>query len=207
MIPLTQPRPTARRRRWPVAAATALCLLTACGAPTSDGPVTEPAGDLPERPAQAVQLNILDVAGNLQLTQGMIDEYVGENSDIVSRVTYQKATSPELVGKIKAQQDANRVDIDIVLTGVDGLAAGVEQGLWTELVPRYADRLPGMKLYLPGAAKMQELAKGYGVTVTYYPSGPLIEYLPANVPNPPTTVTMTTGCRLEMSSMSRRSSS
>jgi putative spermidine/putrescine transport system substrate-binding protein len=34
---------------------------------------------------------------------------------------------------------------------------------------------------------MQELAANQGITITYYPSGPLIEYLPANVPNPPTT--------------------
>jgi putative spermidine/putrescine transport system substrate-binding protein len=34
---------------------------------------------------------------------------------------------------------------------------------------------------------MQELAGDHGVTITYYPSGPLIEYLPSKVPNPPTT--------------------
>jgi putative spermidine/putrescine transport system substrate-binding protein len=117
----------------------------------------------------------------------MIDDFVAKNSDVISRVTYTKATSPELVGKIKAQQNANRVDIDVVLTGVDGLAAGVDQGLWTQLLPAFADRLGGTANYLPGAAAMQELAKGFGVTVVYYPSGPLIEYLPQNVPNPPKT--------------------
>jgi putative spermidine/putrescine transport system substrate-binding protein len=178
--------PPIRRHLSAVAAVTALCLVAACGAPKADKPAADPGGDLPDKPAQAVQLNILDVAGNLQLTQGMIDEYVSKHSDVVSKVTYSKATSPELVGKIKAQQDANRVDLDIVLTGVDGLAAGVEQGLWTELVPKYGSRLPGMKDYLPGAAKMQELAKGFGVTITYYPSGPLFEYLPSKVTSPPT---------------------
>jgi putative spermidine/putrescine transport system substrate-binding protein len=79
------------------------------------------------------------------------------------------------------------VDIDLVLTGVDGLSAGIDQGLWTPLLPTYADRLPGMANYLPGAAAMQKLAKDFGVTITYYPSGPLIEYLPSRVPNPPKT--------------------
>jgi putative spermidine/putrescine transport system substrate-binding protein len=102
-------------------------------------------------------------------------------------VTYSKSPAPELAGKIKAQQNANRVDIDLVLTGVDGLAAGVDQNLWMPLLPTFADRLPGMKDYLPGAAAMQKLAGDFGVTVTYYPSGPLIEYLPARVPNPPKT--------------------
>ncbi|WP_433830622.1 extracellular solute-binding protein [Actinoplanes sp. CA-015351] len=130
-------------------------------------------------------LNVLDVAGNLQLTQGMIDDFVAKNSDVVEKVTYTKATAPELVGKIKAQQDANRVDIDLVLTGVDGLAAGIDQGLWLPLLPAHASRLTGMAAYLPGAAAMQELAGDNGVTVTYYPSGPLIEYLPGKVPSPP----------------------
>jgi putative spermidine/putrescine transport system substrate-binding protein len=34
---------------------------------------------------------------------------------------------------------------------------------------------------------MQKLAGDFGVTVTYYPSGPLIEYLPEKVPDPPKT--------------------
>ncbi|WP_157520328.1 ABC transporter substrate-binding protein [Herbidospora daliensis] len=168
-----------------VAAAAAL-LTAACGAPGRGAGPAPTGGPVPEKPSSPVTLNILDVAGNLQLTQGMIEEFAAKNTDVVSRVTFTKATSPELVGKIKAQQAADRVDIDLVLTGVDGLAAGIEQGLWTPLLPAHADRLSGMGGYLPGAAAMQNLAGDHGVTVTYYPSGPLIEYLPANVPNPPT---------------------
>ena len=44
-----------------------------------------------------------------------------------------------------------------------------------------------MANYQEPAAKMQDLAGDYGVTVTYYPSGPLLEYMPDKVPNPPTT--------------------
>ena len=169
------------------AAAIAALLTAACGAPDSPGGGSGDAtGPVPAKPDDAVTLNILDVAGNLQLTQGMIDDFVAKNGDQIGKVTYSKATAPELVGKIKAQQAANRVDIDLVLTGVDGLAAGIEQGLWTPLLPAYASRLPGMNNYLPGAAAMQKLAGDFGVTVTYYPSGPLIEYLPG-VADPPTT--------------------
>jgi putative spermidine/putrescine transport system substrate-binding protein len=159
--------------------------LAACSPPESGGGATSADGPVPEKPTKAVTLNVLDVAGNLQLTQGMIDDFVARNGDVVEKVTYTKATAPELVGKIKAQQDANRVDIDLVLTGVDGLAAGIDQGLWLPLVSTHASRLTGMAAYLPGAAAMQQLAGDSGVTVTYYPSGPLIEYLPKNVPNPP----------------------
>ena len=163
-------------------------LLAACGAPNaptaqSSGAAT---GEVPQKPAQPVTLNVLDVAGNLQLTQGMIDEFVQKNPDVISKVTYSKAPAPDLVGKIKAQQGAGRVDIGLVLTGTDGLSAGAEQGLWQDVLPKYADRLSNMASYQDAAAKMQALAGNYGVTVTYYPSGPLLEYMPDKVANPPT---------------------
>jgi putative spermidine/putrescine transport system substrate-binding protein len=158
----------------------------ACGAPDKPGGSSgKTDGPVPAKPAKAVTLNILDVAGNLQLTQGMIDQFAGQNKDQIGKVTYSKATAPELVGKIKAQQGANRVDISLVLTGVDGLAAGIDQNLWTPLLPGYQSRLPGMSDYLDGAAAMQKLAGDFGVTITYYPSGPLIEFLPSKVPTPP----------------------
>lgn len=167
-------------------AATSMVPLTAaCGAPDAAKPSTNTTGPVPDKPGGAVTLNILDVAGNLQLTQPMIDDFVAKNPGVVSKVTTSKATAPELAGKVKAQQSANRVDIDLVLTGVDGLAAGLDQSLWLQLFPTFASRLAGTANYLPGAAEMQKLAGDYGVTVTYYPSGPLIEFLPAKVPTPP----------------------
>ncbi|MER5689578.1 extracellular solute-binding protein [Streptomyces sp. NPDC002205] len=169
-------------------ATAALMLLTACGAPTTPGQGTDATPKaVPETPSKPVALNVLDVAGNLQLTQGMIDEFVKENPKVISRITYSNAPAPDLVGKIKAQQGAGRVDIGLVLTGVDGMAAGAEQGLWQKVLPAHADRLSNMKTYQEPAAKMQELAGDYGVTVTYYPSGPLLEYLPGKVAQPPTT--------------------
>jgi putative spermidine/putrescine transport system substrate-binding protein len=165
----------------------ALLLLAGCGAPEGPGAGQVPAGEVPDRPAEPVSLNVLDVAGNLQLTQGMIDEFVAQNPDVVSRVTYEKAAAPEMAGKIKAQQDAGRLNIDMVLTGTDGLSAGTEQGLFTPLLPQFADRLTGMQNYLEPAAAMQELAADQGVVITYYPSGPLIEYAPDRVPTPPAT--------------------
>jgi len=153
--------------------------LTACGAPSSP---TQGGGnsngEVPEKPSKAVVLNVLDVAGNLQLTQGMIDDFVKQHPDVISKVTYSKAPAPDLVGKIKAQQGAGRVDIGLVLTGTDGLSAGAEQGLWEQILPKHKDRLSNMDNYLEPAAKMQDLAGNYGVTVTYYPSGPLLEYMP-----------------------------
>jgi putative spermidine/putrescine transport system substrate-binding protein len=168
-----------------LAAIAVTALVSGCGAPSSN--TTPQAGSsIPDKPKQAVTLNILDVAGNLQLTQGMLDDFVKQHGDIVSKVVTTKATAPELAGKIKAQQDAGRLDIDLVLTGTDGLSAGIAQNLWTKLTPDFNGRLSNMNNYLEPAAKMQELAQGYGVELVYYPSGPLLEYNPAKVPTPPT---------------------
>lgn len=167
--------------------ASALMLMAGCGAPGGPGAAQAPVGPVPDRPSAPVTLDILDVAGNLQLTQGMIDEFVARNPQIVSRVTYEKATAPDMAGKIIAQQNAGRITIDLVLTGTDGLSAGIEQGLFTPLLPQFASRLTGMNDYLAPAAEMQKLAAGQAVAVVYYPSGPLLEYAPERVPTPPTT--------------------
>ncbi len=140
------------------------------------------------KPASPVTLNIVDVAGNLTLTQKAIENYRAAKPDWVSKITFSKAPAPELPGKIKAQQDANHLDIDLVLTGTDVLAAGIAQGLWVPVLESKKADLPDLKsLYLPGAYNMQGLAKDFGVVLTYYPSGPLLEYAPERVKAMPKT--------------------
>jgi putative spermidine/putrescine transport system substrate-binding protein len=133
-------------------------------------------------PSSPVALNIVDVAGNLALTQKAIETYAANSPKLVSKVTFAKAPAPELPGKIKAQQGASRLDIDGVLTGIDTLSAGVEQKLWTPLLPDHAAKLPKLEdIYLPGALKMQGLAAKQGVCVTFCPAGPLLDYMPEKV--------------------------
>jgi putative spermidine/putrescine transport system substrate-binding protein len=164
---------------------TVLVAALACGAPESTAPAKAPSS-VPDKPAQPVELNILDVAGNLQLTQGMIDAFVAEHPDIVSKVNYTKATAPEMPGKLQAEQRGGASQTHLVLTGTDGLASVIEQELVLELLPDFESRFPELEEnYLPAAADMQELARGQGVTVTFYPSGPLIEYDPNVVKDPP----------------------
>src|SRR5215218_1246804 len=139
-------------------------------------------------PTSPVALSIVDVAGNLALTQRAMENYAKAKPKLVSRLVFTKAPAPELPGKIKAQQDANRVDIDLVLTGTDALSAGIEQNLWIPVLQQNAGSLPKLdEIYLEGAKAMQGLAKGQGVVVTYYPSGPLLEYMPDKVKKVPTT--------------------
>ena len=146
------------------------------------------AGGVTPAMAAPVALNIVDVAGNLALTQDAIDAYVKKHPEAISKVTYTKAPAPELPGKLKAMQGAGRSDIDLVLTGTDFLAAGIEQGVLMKILPDKAAKFPNlMANYQPAAAKMQELAQDYGVAVTFMPAGPLVEYNPAKVKQPPTT--------------------
>ncbi|CAI8715858.1 MULTISPECIES: ABC transporter substrate-binding protein [Burkholderia] len=138
--------------------------------------------------AAPVSLNVVDVAGNLQLTRGAIEAFKEKNPNLVSNVTFTNAPAPQLPGKIKAMQAAGRSDIDLVLTGTDALAAGIEQNLWMKLLPDNAGAFPGvLDKYAPGPRKMQDVAQGFGLEVTYMPAGPLLEYNPAKVSDPPKT--------------------
>lgn len=142
----------------------------------------------PALPKSPVTLNIVDVAGNLALTQKAIETYRDKNPKLVSRISFAKAPAPELPGKIKAQQDANRVDIDGVLTGIDTLSSGQDQKLWIPIVSEYASKLPKLDdIYLPGARKMQGLANNQGVCVVFCPAGPVMEYMPDRVKQVPGT--------------------
>jgi putative spermidine/putrescine transport system substrate-binding protein len=138
--------------------------------------------------ADPVTINIVDVAGNLQLTQKAFEAFKAKYPQLVSNITFTNAPAPQLPGKIKAMQAAGRSDIDLVLTGTDALAAGIEQKLWMKLLPDQAAAFPGvLDKYAPGPRKMQDVAQGYGIEVTYMPAGPLIEYNPAKVTDPPKT--------------------
>jgi len=125
------------------------------------------------RAADPVSINIVDVAGNLQLTQKGFEAFKAKYPNLVSNFTYTNAPAPQLPGKLKAMQAVGRSDIDLVLTGTDALAAGIEQGLWIKLLPDNAAAFPGvLDKYAPGPRKMQDIAQGYGIEVTYMPAGP-----------------------------------
>ena len=164
-------------------------LFTACSAPNSGKPAETAAptaaSQVPKTPSAPVTLNILDVAGNQKLTGPMVASFVKDHPEIISAVTWESAGAPDLVGTIKPQIDSKKLSIDLVMTGTDGLSAGIQQNLWIPIVKDYGDRLSNMKNYIAPAAKMQGLATDFGVVTTYYPSGPLLQYDPAVVKTVP----------------------
>ena len=167
--------------------------LTACAAPKTGSSAAGPGAAaatgsaIPAKPSAPVTLDILDVAGNQKLTGPMVDAFVKAHPDIISSVKWESAGAPDLVGTIKPQVDSKNLKVDLVMTGTDGLSAGIGQNLWLPIAKDYASQLSNMKNYLDPAAKMQELAQGFGVVTTYYPSGPLLQYDPAVVTDVPKT--------------------
>ncbi len=135
-----------------------------------------------------VKLSIIDVAGNLQLSKPAIEAFKTANPQIVSDIEYVILTAPELVAKIKAQQMADNLDTTMVLTGYDGMAAGKEQQVWVQLMPKYKDVFQkSIDTYLPGAKAAYDLFGGFGITFVFCPGGPMFTYNPDKVPTPPRT--------------------
>ena len=160
-------------------------VLLSCKKPESSS-----VGDAPDAATSKakgpVTINVVDVAGTLALVQTAIEHYRDKHPDTIEKVSFTKAPAPELPGKLKAMQAAGRADIDIVTTGTDALAAGIDQGLWTHVLPEHEDAFPGLlDNYLPQAREMQKLAQGQAIAVVFMPAGPLVEYNPDKVAKPP----------------------
>jgi putative spermidine/putrescine transport system substrate-binding protein len=174
------------RLRAIAAAATAAVLVALAASPV--------VAQVPAMPKSPVTLNITDPAGDLQLTRAAIDEYQRKHPELLAKINIVAATAPEIPAKLKAMQGAGRMDIDLILTGTDFLAAGVEQGLLMQLLPTYAAKFPNlMANYLPAAAKMQG-----GRRLRYrgrVRRGASIECNPDKVKQPPTAAGLLAWCK------------
>lgn len=140
-------------------------------------------------PSSPLTINIVDVAGNLALTRPAFETFAKQNPKLIARYNFTQAPAPELPAKLRAEEAAHRLDIDMVLTGTDALAAGIEGNLWEPMVPQHASTLPDLQtILLPPAWNLQSLAQNQAVIVAYCPGGPLLEYLPNHVKQPPATI-------------------
>jgi putative spermidine/putrescine transport system substrate-binding protein len=168
----------------------ALSFLACKTEPKSDAPASTATAAATPAPAPkaAVTINVVDVGGALTLLQDAIEGFRTKNPGTVEKFNFTKAPAPELPGKLKAMQEAGRSDIDLVLGGMDILSAGIDQGLWTAILPDHAAKFPKVPgNYLPQAQEMQKLAKNQALAVVFMPAGPLLEYNPEKVTNPPST--------------------
>jgi len=129
----------------------------------------------------------VDVAGDIVVAQPMIEAYVDEHPEYVSKVNFETGDATQIVSKLKAQQDAGVLQTDIVLTGNDALGIGVEADVFIKIFPEYEDQLgESVSTYQAGAQKLFDMTEGYATVNDFGNYGPLLEFLPDTVPNPPT---------------------
>jgi putative spermidine/putrescine transport system substrate-binding protein len=135
--------------------------------------------------ADPITLSIVDTGGDLASTEVIIRNYAKANPDKVKDIKIQRAPAPELPAKIKAQQDAGRLDINLVLTGQDG---GSLLALNKQIIqiPNYKTEFPRDILTDAGKALYDE-GGGYLIPSVGNAGGPVFIYNPSKVPNPPKT--------------------
>ncbi len=160
--------------------------LSACGAPESPGSSNEPPPQA-ETPSEPVTLNLLDAGGVLNFTKPLLEDCRGQNSQLISSINYQLAPSTETVSKIRAQQAAGQVTIDLVLAGADAIGAGVVQNVWLPLLPAYEKNLSGTSGYTETARQAADVASRQAAVVATEFTGPLLMFNPAKVSDPPST--------------------
>src|SRR5208282_4408517 len=104
------------------------------------------------RAAEPITLSIIDTGGDLTSTQAIIENYKKANPQKVRDIKLQRAPAPEVPAKIKAQQDAGRLDINLILTGQDGGSLLAANGQLIKLFPTYEKRFPESELTDAGKA-------------------------------------------------------
>lgn len=178
----------------PLVLAAFIVLLTGCASPTQPlvarptprpvstnvAPTETTSGSTP------LALRILDVGGSQQLLKMATDSYVAAHRDRVSKIEWVRGAVPDLVKTVGGEQAAGSLQTAIVASGLDGLSLGAENGLWMHLLPDYADKLPHPEdVYQEPAQRLNALSDGLGLLAAYSPSGPLLEYASASVPDAP----------------------
>ena len=139
----------------------------------------------PTLAAEPIVLSIIDTGGDLASTQIIIENYKKANPDKVKEIKIQRAPAPELPAKIKAQQDAGRLDINLVLTGQDGGAFLAANNQLIK-IPNFEKLFPRDDMTPAGKALYDE-GRDYMVPSVGNAGGPVFVYNPSKVPNPPKT--------------------
>jgi len=140
----------------------------------------------PASAQQPITLSIIDNGGDLASTGVIIENYKKAYPNKVKEIKIQRGPAPETPAKIKAQQDAGRADINLVLTGQDAGSVLAANKQLIELFPKYNKMFP--KDELNDAAKvLQDSGGGSLMPVVVNAGGPVFIYNPKKVQKPPKT--------------------
>jgi putative spermidine/putrescine transport system substrate-binding protein len=135
---------------------------------------------------QPITISILDNGGDYASTGVIIENYQKANPNKVKEIKLQRGPAPETPAKIKAQQDAGRADINLILTGQDAGSVLVANKQLIELFPKYNRMFPRDELN--DAAKVLQDSGGGGLMPTVVNAGgPVFIYNPKKVQKPPKT--------------------
>jgi putative spermidine/putrescine transport system substrate-binding protein len=133
-----------------------------------------------------ITISIVDVSGDLSSTRAVIENYQKANPQKVKAVNFQRAPAPELPAKIKAQQDAGRVDVNLLLVGQDAGSVMAQAGQLVKLFPQYDKLFPKAELSDAGKV-LQDEGEGFLLPSVVSNGGPVFIYNPAKVKQPPKT--------------------
>ncbi|RKQ32482.1 extracellular solute-binding protein [Oceanobacillus halophilus] len=129
-------------------------------------------------------LTIYSVAGGDEYYNDIVIPMFEEETGGKYNVEYGRGTPQEIINKIKTQGDNGT--IDVVITGLDGLPLGINDGLWEQLLPEYSEEVHADEWNEIGSA-YKESFDGYGAPVTTGSGGPILVYNKDKIDNPPTT--------------------
>jgi len=162
--------------------------LAACSSPTTPAGTDTGSGGPLQMPSSPITLNLVDVSGDTTIAQPMIEAYIKAYPQYLKSVNFTTGDATQITSKLQAQQQAGTSQIDLVLTGNDALAAGIQAGTWLQLLPAYNDQLgASVATYQSDAKKLLDQAEGYALVNDFGDYGPLLEYLPGSLSAPLTT--------------------
>ncbi len=140
--------------------------------------------------SHAIVLQVVDAGGFSAQVKPMLQAYQKAHPDQISKIVYPpRVQAPQLPGKLKAEEASGNIQDTLIISGYDGVASSVQQGLVEQLTPTHADKFSNLNdNYLPAAKAYNDLAHGSALVFSYTPSGPIFEYDPSKVPTPPTTI-------------------
>jgi putative spermidine/putrescine transport system substrate-binding protein len=140
----------------------------------------------PASAGQPITISILDNGGDLASTGVIIENYKKAYPNKVKEIKIQRGPAPETPAKIKAQQDAGRADINLILTGQDAGSVLAANKQLVQLFPTYDKMFPKDELG-DNAKILQDAVAGYLIPTVVNFGGPVFIYNPAKVQKPPKT--------------------
>ncbi len=135
---------------------------------------------------QPITLSVIDAGGDLESTKVIIENYRKAFPNKVKDIKYQLSPSTQVTSKVKAQQDAGRLDINLILTGQTGGFVLAANNQLIKLFPTYEKLFPKDEMTDVGKV-LQDAAEGFLLPSVGNAGGPVFVYNPKKVSSPPKT--------------------